>query len=294
MNRILALVICFTLVIGISGSFIDNLAAAEIDSGIPTLVDSLPRHAWGVGGEISYINYKEPAVMEEEGMMHGVFVFYTYRGWLPPAPSDQDDWRMTLEARYSQGEVDYHGRLNNGTAHTFNDIDDYLFEVRTLAGREFARGNNCLVIPYFGLGYRYLNDALQEDATGYERESEYFYVPLGIEIIKDLKINWRVSIRFEYDFFLFGEQQTNYSGNPSLNRDDLSNDQRSGYGLRSSVKLEKEIGSLNFTVQPSITYWHIDKSETKRITNNGVPTGSVGWEPKNHSTEYGIRLGLEF
>ena len=40
--------------------------------------EPLDEHAWELGTEISYINYEEPNVMEEEGMMYGISGSYTY------------------------------------------------------------------------------------------------------------------------------------------------------------------------------------------------------------------------
>ena len=46
--------------------------------------------------------------------------------------------------------------------------------------------------------------------------------------------------------------------------------------------------------EPFIRYWNIDQSDTQAITFGGRPIGVVGYEPKNNSTEFGIKLGMHF
>ena len=54
-----------------------------------------------------------------------------------------------------------------------------------------------------------------------------------------------------------------------------------------------KIKSVDFVIEPFIRYWNIKKSEDAKVTFAGVIIGT-GYEPKNHTTEAGIKMGLIF
>lgn len=285
MKKLLAITLCFAF-IGM-GSVL-----AQIE---------LPKHSWDLGTEISYIKYKEPSVMEEKGMMYGLLGSYTYRGCVPPA--DFDKWMLKAEGRFSYGQVDY---KNSGT---LDNIDDYILEFRGLGGYDFSFEASTLT-PYIGIGYRYLNDdasgmTTSTGAVGYERESNYFYSPIGVEVITPLKNNWSVGAMLEYDIFWWGKQKSHLSDarlyNPIVGYytfNDIENRQDKGYGIRGSIKFQKKGEKLDFVIEPYIRYWNIRKSKgvtTSTISENGlwIITGTF-YEPKNNSTEIGCRLAVKF
>ena len=243
--------------------------------------EPLKEHALGVSTEMSYIVYDEPDVMEEKGIMYGIGASYTYRG----------DFMFKAEGRCSYGQVDY---TNSGT---IDNIDDYMLEFRGLAGHDFSQYEGYGITPYIGFGYRYLNDdssgmTSSTNARGYEREANYFYSPIGIEIINPLTDDWSMGIILEYDHFWKGIQKSHLSG-AVAGFSDLENDQNEGFGFRASLGLEKKTKKTDFIVESFIRYWDIKQSETTNITYNGVLWG-YGWEPKNTSTEVGIRFGASF
>lgn len=239
--------------------------------------EPLKEHSMGVSTEMSYIIYDEPSVMEEKGMMYGVGTSYTYR----------KDYMFNVEARYSYGQVDY---KNSGT---IDNIDDFVLEFRGLVGYDFSRYEGYGITPYVGIGYRYLNDdssgmTSSTGARGYERESNYFYSPIGIELINPLNNNWSMGMILEYDYFWKGVQKSHISDAVS-GFNDLENDQNEGYGLRASLRFEKKGREVDFLIEPFVRYWNIEQSETENITYSGALWG-YGWEPENNSTEIGIRL----
>lgn len=68
---------------------------------------------------------------------------------------------------------------------------------------------------------------------GYSRESNYYYSPIGVELVQILGQRWSLGTVLEYDYFWGGVQQTNLKDvDSSLNN--VRNDQRSGFGLRAS------------------------------------------------------------
>lgn len=260
MKKVLALTICFAFV-GMGS------ALAQVE---------LPRHSWDLGTEISYIKYEEPDVMEEKGVMWGVLGSYTYR----------ENWMLKADGKFSYGQVDYE---NSGT---MDNIDDYMLEFRGLGGYDFPVLKATILTPYIGFGYRYLNDdssgmTTSTGALGYERESNYYYSPIGIETITELENGWSIGVTFEYDYFWKGIQKS------SLGGIELENDQNDGYGLRGSIKFQKKGEKVDYVIEPFIRYWDIEDSEVSPITWSGYVLG-YGYEPENNSTEIGIKFVAKF
>ncbi len=224
-----------------------------------------------MGVETSYIKYREPGVMREQGMMYGVTGSYDYHNKI----------MLKVEGRGSWGRVDYR---NSGA---INNINDYILESRGLGGYDFSVLGRHTLTPYIGFGYRYLNDDMSQrvsstGAWGYERESNYYYSPVGIEAIANLENNWSIGLTGEYDFFWLGKQVSHLSDVPGY--EDSKNRQSKGHGFRGSVKLQRSFEKVAFVLEPFIRYWGIKESKHT----------SQGYEPKNHSTEIGSKLTAQF
>jgi hypothetical protein len=63
--------------------------------------------------------------------------------------------------------------------------------------------------------------------------------------------------------------------------------------LRGSLFIKKQMERVSFTIEPFVRYWNIDKSDDQIITRFGIPW-SIGWEPKNNSTEIGVMFMIGF
>ncbi|MHB8845628.1 MAG: hypothetical protein ACYC7L_12890 [Nitrospirota bacterium] len=239
-------------------------------------------NSFDAGVQLSHITYKEPGLMRESGIMYGVTGAYTGVG---------RDILVKLDGTLSAGEVEYVGSYSDGTPLTAKGIQDTMFEFRAALGlTEFIRKDTSF-IPYLGLGYRFLYDGADAIPGGYRRESNYIYLPLGIEGMVLTKGNWRMGFTLEYDLFLSGRQYSYLSDvNPGYN--DMENTQDSGYGCRASLKFILG-GKRDLIIEPFAKYWKIDQSDTTVITSFGTPIGS-GYEPANNSTELGLRLLMRF
>ena len=254
-----------------------------------------------VGTEFSYFHYEEPDFMEDKGYLYGVFANVSHRiSQNQPIKSLGDIFAngntlnaYELDGRLSFGYVDYESRSTG----SLDDIRDYIFELRGTAGYDMPLCNAFTLTPYVGLGYRYLNDdsggkRTTTGAAGYERESNYFYLPLGIKGLATLGNGWSVGLSGEYDIFLYGRQISHLS-DAVAGLGDVENDQDSGYGLRASLKVMKETATANFFIEPFVRYWNVDDSEISPVTYNGVLAG-FGLEPENNSMEVGFRAGINF
>jgi len=176
-----------------------------------------PRISAEIGSELSYFKYKEPGLMKEEGMYYGLSGALTSR--FPPYTENEDLFNqptsrtgttmIRLEGNLSWGEVDY---VSEGTGELEN-IDDRLLEIRGLAGFDYETSDWAFWTPYLGVGYRYLNDDSGGKVTttghsGYERESNYYYSPVGAELNLEFENGWSLGVTSEYDIFWYGKQKS--------------------------------------------------------------------------------------
>jgi hypothetical protein len=274
----------------------------NMPAGDPLLRETLPiteeskplpalKNHFEVGTEISYIDYKEPDIMEQEGMMYGLFATAEHHDmWKHPAKKN-GSWMLKAEGHLNYGQVDYEG------SGTMDDIDDFMAEVRGIGGLDLPLSSSWILTPYTGIAYRYLYDdssgrMTSTGAWGYQRESNYIYSPLGLEATTTLGSGWSLGIAVEYDIFWWGKQISHLSDvNASYN--DIENVQTDGFGVRGSFKLTKKGKDIDIIIEPFIRYWDIEKSDEAAMTYYGITIGT-GWEPANHSTEIGCRLGIKF
>jgi len=199
---------------------------------------------------------------------------------------------LKAEGRLSVGQVDYDGQLSDGTPYKIDGIDDVLIELRGLAGYDFTVFSSTTITPFTGLGYRFLSDNLSVDPAGYRRFSNYVYSPIGVETKTPFGDGWAAGVNLEYDAFWFGRQYS-YLSDYSSSYGDVTNDQDKGYGFRASFKLSKQTSAFNLLLEPYVIYWNIDKSKDSALVLSGSVVGTA-YEPKNTSTEFGAKVGVEF
>ena len=242
---------------------------------------------WELGPEVYYSEYKEPDFdVKIDGVMYGVV------GALE-GHNNSKHWMTRLEGRAAWGEKDYHSTASGSV----NGIEDYLLEGRGVVGYDFHPSEHWTFTPFFGAGYRYLNDdssgkVSSNGARGYERESAYFYSPAGAELRGDLNDGWTLAFNGEYEIFWSGEQKSHLEDAlPSLNT--ISNDQDGGYGVRGSIKLQKKGEKYDILIEPFVRWWSVQDSQVSNITYTGVIVG-YAYEPKNETLEAGCKVSLLF
>lgn len=248
--------------------------------------DSRFDHSLKLGFEGGYYDYAEstvqkPKFMENEGGLYGAFGEYKLHvndmhAFLPDA--------LMLESNIKGGTVDY---TSDGTGSRDGD-GQFLAEARVLLGKEFQATYAMKLTPFLGFGYRYLNDenSKKRTSTGhsdYERESNYWYVPVGVKMNTEINQDWNLDVAAEYDIFIEGEQKTHLSDvRPYW--PNVVNQQNNGYGVRASIDLVKKTHSVGFLVGTYMHWWDIGNSDFVY----------GGYEPKNQTIETGIRVGLTF
>lgn len=246
-----------------------------------------------LGFEFNRYRYDEPVFdLLTRGNLFGLYANYTAR----PAKGEalyEDILNMyRAEVRFNYGLVNY----KSAPSGKLDEIQDWAVEARLLVGKDFMMTPDVRATPYIGFGYRYLNDdsagrATSTGAIGYERESRYYYIPMGVEFTTKISDSWMVSPTLEYDYFIQGEQLS-YLSDVHWAYPDLRNKQREGLGLRGSLKFVQTGASINFVFEPYIRYWHIEDSEEATVA--GPIFLVTGLEPENKTLEYGIRMGAMF
>ena len=241
---------------------------------------------WELGPEIYYSEYKEPAFnVKIDGVMYGIVGAFTHH--------DPNYWMFKADGHAAWGEMDYHSTASG----SINGIDDYLLEGAVAAGYEVHPKEGMTFTPFFGIAYRYLNDdssgkISSTGARGYERESNYFYSPVGAELSTKLNDGWTLGLSGEYDIFWSGEQKSHLGGAISgLNT--ITNNQDNGYGVRGSVKLRKKGETFDILIEPFVRWWSVKDSQTSNITFSGVIVG-YAYEPKNETLEVGGKIAFIF
>lgn len=266
------------------------------------------QHEFEVGIERYQYKYHEytdngSKFMNFKGAFNGIFMTYAFRPVDIDSMVEQIVNLYRVELRYAAGLVNYTGG-NDVTGFTYSGVHDYVFEGRGIFANEYTLPQAWTVTPYMGIGFRLLDDHLQESGPGgYERESTYWYVPLGVTLAKDLPRDWRWEYNIEYDYFLSGKQISHLENvDPAL--EPLGNKQGEGFGWRTSLKLVKTLPRVKWSLEPYYRFWHIKKSRIEPWTLQGgayIPypdsePGMIifGLEPDNITQELGLRLGAQF
>lgn len=243
-----------------------------------------------IGIETQYHRFKED-ILKEHGILYGLNGSYTYRGRLVTESLPKGMAR--LEGHIIFGRVQFEGQLFDGNQYDIKKTKNLEGEIRGLAGYDFTVFSSTTLTPYVGLGYRYYRDDLSKDNAGYRRISNYFYTPIGFETRTPLNDRWSAGVALEYDLFWLGRQDTYLSDLDSL-FSDLTNDQSSGYGIKTSLKIRKEMDDKNYIFEPYLAYWNVGSSDTQKVYHTGVWGGRTYQEPKNSTTEIGVKAAVEF
>ena len=233
------------------------------------------RRGFEVGGQIAHYHYEEPDFAKFIGNRGGIVGAYTF-------PRRWNRVFFKVDGRGSYGALKYQG---SGTQ---DSVPDLIIETRGVAGMDFPVGSGVSLSPYLGVGYRYLyNDSrgyTSTNAAGYQRYSNYLYMPVGVTMRFDLGNRWVLAPTGEADIFIRGKQRSQLS-DANLGFNDVTNTQRHGYGSRAYLMVEKD----HLAFGAWMHYWNIKDSDVQPI---GL--GQAGREPENWTRESGIEFRYRF
>ena len=257
-------------------------------------------HNLDIGYEISNYKYREPGLMYLRAKpKQGISAVYTRRSVLSDEISESDPSFVSLEFRYMTGDTDYYGGRMDGTPLQLDNLKDYYFEAIFRLGAVYTLDEHWELWPYLGFGWRQLRNHLEEGGDGgYLRQSTYWHIPLGVSIRYHEEEAWNFVLNGEFEWLIRGSQYSGsmYVGDPIGTLAGNTNRQHKGYGLRASFKAERMLGKVGIFIEPFWRYWHIQNSSVGYKALEDFP----GWvldgfyEPKNHTREYGLKVGVSF
>ena len=208
--------------------------------------------------------------------------FMAQEGWMIGINSntenhDSSNFYSLFQTRLGYGEVEY---TSAGTG-SMSGIPDWHFEFIGAFGQGYE-GQSSRITPYIGAGFRYLANlsGYRLSSTGhygYDRVSEYVYIPIGINIETNPVNESFWTYRAEYDYFVYGQQTSKLSQIAGYS--DVTNDQDEGYGMKFTGKYNYD---NNSGVEVYMDYWDIADSKPD--------TSGLFMEPRNSTTEIGIRF----
>jgi hypothetical protein len=236
---------------------------------------------WEIGAEGYYYAYREPNLMHQIGPYAGFNASYTYKVG-----------QAFLTTNFIGG-VGYVNYKSDGTGN-LNGKWDFTGDLRLLAGADMMRNDWFGVSPFTGLGYRVLfdmwrNRATSTGAVGYDRLSQYLYIPVGLGF-SFVAGNWILRPSAEYDYLVRGKQVSYLSHDGASG--DLSNTQTHGYGLRGTLLAETGTPWGRISFGPFVRFWNIGESKPAVV---GFGGGFLeGIEPHNKTLEAGATLRFRF
>lgn len=181
----------------------------------------------------------------------------------------------------------YDGALMDGTPYTFKDDKSYIAAFSASLGRQFSfenqRDYQGYAIPYIGLGYRRLVNDTSDNPYGYARYSNYFYLPLGVQL-EITKGQVMIQFQLEFDYLLHGTQKSKESDSV-ITTLDVENQQKNGYGANANLLFGRRHSLWTWLVGPYVRYWNLAKGDTDELGY---------YEPKNNTLEAGIMLRFVF
>lgn len=270
-----------------------------------------PLNEFSLATEVFDYTYEEPDIMRDKGTMLGIHGVYTHRWRL------NDEITGFNEVFADNGinvlRVDMRYAFDNNMQYESNGTGDlkgekhFFVDTRAVFGYDFPYKQKHLFTPYAGVGYWVLkdHDGRKLTTTGhssYNRKQEYVYLPLGIDYVQMLDKGLSVSLNLEYDYLIKGTNKTfaeglafvGWDSNVYLFPQNGAHDQQSGRGYRGSVKVAKEMGSVEFFVEPFFLLWHIKESDVLYWKNSSGTIVSGTVEPDNRTQQYGLKMGVNF
>ena len=231
---------------------------------------------------LGYYQYKEePSMMKITGPSYGLAFGHRYVG--------QHDFVWLLQGEVSVVNGKYDGSLQNGSPYSYAHDRSDIAALSLSLGRRFfitnQKDHRVAMITYIGLGYRYLLNDSSNNPHGYLRESNYVYLPVGVQLFT-IKGQMVIQSQLEFDYLLQGTQHTDL---PTSGKDyRLTNQQNSGYGANANLLFGRRHGSWTWLVGPYVKYWNIAESDVVVIGFEPLV------EPKNNTLEAGITFRLVF
>ncbi len=169
---------------------------------------------------------------------------------------------------------------------------DRITELRVLSGVDFFNKSR-LLTPYIGFAFFRWRDEYSGDES-YQKNSIYYYVPIGMEISFQLDNKWLCKVRVEYDLIVGGNAKT-FLGDAYPDANDPENKIKFGeaFGLKLTSDFKAKISDdFAFVFQPYVSYWKVNETDSTTAKFGDQRFDFI--ESENEITQFGLRIGLEF
>ena len=251
----------------------------------------------GVGFDAMYFDYREFngndfLLDKETGPMPGLHL---------SAALQWDNWYSELVYEYHLATVDYDGSAD-GIPYVTETEED-IVDLSLIVGRNFGHKSRHRSAVYGGLGYHYWDRNILPGIQGDETISGLFetykwsYALFGMKLsflqssqnglLLDVRVRRILDATMDVDFLGFTDPFDNQWDNTTLN---LGEDWSYRVGLPYILSLSQ---NASLTIEPYISTWFIQRSNTQELTSGGEPLQVVRrviWEPRSETTNVGISL----
>jgi hypothetical protein len=260
------------------------LAPAHADSLVSNYLRT--RDAQEFGLTLSSYSYQEPSLSVN-------FTAINYGLEYQKTSLLSDGRFLTVGIDYATGTDQYSG---SGTL----SVPKYYYNGKIAVGADWAyRGG--IISPYIGFGYRFLNQTgggltTSTGAVMYDRQSTYFYIPVGLKQRSLSAGGGILESALELDYLVLGNQFSGLSVMNNFgytNSNDVNNRQTSGYGLNASFMYKRPDG---WSLGPYWKYWNISSSDlaTRTYKYGGTSYTTSPYEPANTTEEFGFKALYQF
>lgn len=248
----------------------------------PSFADIFANRNHKVGVVLDYWHYEEPGLMEDVGGLFGAE--YEFK------KTPYDFLYYQINAEFQLGRTQYIGQdLATRSPLEFDQTNGVVMLQTYVGVLLHAASLNTHFIPKIGLLIRGLRDFDDEFTGDYQRDQNYTVVPVGGDIVIQLRNGHLVTLGGWLSAHFKGRNKTYLTdiGGSS----DLSFAQDKGSGAEISLSYS------NDTSYASLVYrtWDVEDSESKTALVPRISPHPLNfYEPKNQTTALGFRFGLLF
>jgi hypothetical protein len=260
----------------------------------PGAAQAQTRGGFELGAELFDYSYRErldgQTIVYDDGVFGGFHAGYV----------ETIGGNLFLRARLSAagGSVDYRAPGPGGDARLEN-VDQAVGQLELHVGIDVPLGGGATISPFTGLAARALIDESGGETAstgeiGYDREIGYAYVPLGIGARVPVGGRSAIVLSAQYNLVVNGTAESRFSGiDPEL--PDVELDLDGGHGLEASAAYQFGVGRHAVSFGPFVRHWKIGRSDSFVIANPDDPGEAIElFEPRNRTTELGVRLSFAF
>lgn len=239
-----------------------------------------------------YFDYKEdlnaPLKSTESGWLPSIYLSYNYK--------KKSDFYTKIYGDYASADITYDGSTQGGTPISYTDSSQKLFKFEWDVGYAFEAGNNFLLIPYIGYGYRYWkrgNAKVTSTYTSFEEDYSWSYMPIGLKADYDINQQWNVGGTIAINI-MFNGKMTAKPSQVISGVNDADFDLGNQVGFYAELPITYKF-TTNWAIigTPWYEYSQIGQSNNVNITYNNKVIG-YAYEPSSRTNQYGFKLGVSY